>query len=70
MSSKTLKQMPITTAFIYETLRLANVTEWSFTRKIKTDIQLPNGQIMPKGTEWAVDYQRISQVGASGNSKI
>ena len=39
--------MPVTTAFIKEVIRLANVIGLIFPRKMKTDIKLPNGHIMP-----------------------
>ena len=54
--------MPLTTAFIKETLRLANIVDMIIPRVVSVDIKLPNGEIMPKGTEWGVDVQRMGQV--------
>ena len=54
--------MPITTAFIKETVRLANITELIIPRKVTGDIKLPNGEIMPTGTQWTIDIQRMGQV--------
>ena len=57
-----MKQMPLTTAFIKETLRLANIVDLIIPRVVSVDVKLPNGEIMPKGAEWAVDVQRMGQV--------
>ena len=54
--------MPLTTAFIKETLRLANIVDLIVPRVVSVDVKLLNGEIMPKGTEWAVDVQRMGQV--------
>ena len=54
--------MPITTAFIKETVRLATILEVIIPRKVAVDIKLPNGEIMPAGTQWTIDIQRMGQV--------
>ena len=54
--------MPITTAFIKESIRLANIIWLIVPRKITVDVKLPNGDIMPRGTQWCVDMQRMTQV--------
>ena len=54
--------MPLTTAFIKETLRLANIVDMIIPRVVSVDIKLPNREIMQKGTEWGVDVQRMWQV--------
>ena len=62
--------MPITTAFIKETVRLANITELIIPRKVTGDIKLPNGDIMPTGTQWTIDIQRMGQVRNEVQEKI
>ena len=54
--------MPITTAFIKEAIRLANIVDEIIPRKMTVDAKLPNGDIMPRGTEWSVDIERMGQV--------
>ena len=54
--------MPITTAFIKETVRLATILDIIIPRKVTVDIKLPNGEIMPAGTQWTIDIQRMGQV--------
>ena len=54
--------MPLTTAFIKETLRLATIVDLIIPRVMSVDVKLPSGEIMPKGTEWAIDIQRMGQV--------
>ena len=54
--------MPLTTAFIKEAVRLASPLDMILPRKLAVDVKLPNGAIMPKGTEWTVDLLRMSQV--------
>ena len=55
MTPKTLKHVPFTTSFIKETLRLCHVLELLVPREALVDIKLPNGQIMPEGTNYAID---------------
>ena len=55
INSKTLKHVPFTTAFIKEVMRLSHVVEFLIVREALVDIQLPNGLIMPKGTNYQVD---------------
>ena len=62
--------MPITTAFIKETVRLATILEAIIPRKVAVDIQLPNGEIMPAGTQWTIDIQRMGQVSNEFREKI
>ena len=62
ISPITLKKMPITTAFIKETVRLATILDIIIPRKVTVDIKLPNGEIMPAGTQWTIDIQRMGQV--------
>ena len=54
--------MPITTAFIKETVRLANIVKELISRETLVDIKMPNGDIMPRGTQWCVDIERMAQV--------
>ena len=62
ISDRTLKQMPISTAFIKETTRLATIVDLIIPRIVTKPVKLPNGDVMPPGTEWAVDIQRMAQV--------
>ena len=62
--------MPITTAFIKETVRLATILEVIIPRKVAVDIKLPNGEIMPAGTQWTIDIQRMGQVRNEVQEKI
>ena len=55
MTPKTLKHVPFTTSFIKEVLRLSHVLEFLVPREALVDIKLPNGQIMPEGTNYAID---------------
>ena len=55
MTPKTLKQVPFTTLFIKKVRRLCHVLEFLVPREALVDIKLPNGQIMPKGTNYAID---------------
>jgi len=50
-----LKHVPFTTAFIKEVMRLSHVLDILVPREALVDIQLPNGSIMPEGTNYAVD---------------
>ena len=61
--------MPITTAFIKESIRLANIVELIIPRKMTVDVKLPNGDIMPQGTQWCVDIERMAQVTNNFNEK-
>ena len=54
--------MPVTTAFIKETVRLATILDIIIPRKVAVDIELLNGEIMPAGTQWTIDIQRMGQV--------
>ena len=62
ISPITLKKIPITTAFIKETVRLSTILDINIPRKVAVDIKLPNGEIMPAGTQWTIDIQRMGQV--------
>ena len=55
INSKTLKNVPFTTAFIKEVLRLSHAVDMLVPREALVDITLPNGLIMPEGTNYAVD---------------
>ena len=55
INSKTLKHVPFTTAFIKEVLRLSHAVDMLVPREALVDIKLPNGLIMPEGTNYAVD---------------
>ena len=55
INSKTLKRVPFTTAFIKEVLRLSHAVDMLVPREALVDIKLPNGLIMPEGTNYAVD---------------
>ena len=50
-----MKHVPFTTAFIKEVMRLSHVLDLLVPREALVDIQLPNGLIMPEGTNYAVD---------------
>ena len=54
--------MPVVTAFIKEVSRLANPIDSLLPRRVEVDVKLPNGDIMPAGTEWTVDIVRMGQV--------
>ena len=54
--------MPVVTAFIKEVTRLANPLDALLPRRVEVDVKLPNGDIMPAGTEWTVDIVRMGQV--------
>ena len=45
--------------FIKEAMRLSHVVEFIVPREALVDIQLPNGLIMPKGTQYAVDFSGL-----------
>ena len=51
--------MPFTVSFIKEVLRLSHVLDILIPREALVDIQLPNGQIMPEGTNYAVDVSAM-----------
>ena len=55
MTPKTLKHVPFTTSFIKEVLRLSHVLDMLVPREALVDIQLPNSQIMPEGTNYVID---------------
>ena len=55
INSKTLKNVPFTTAFIKEVLRLSHAVDMLVPRESLVDIKLPNGLVMPEGTNYAVD---------------
>lgn len=55
ITGKTLKKIPVTDAFIKETLRVAHVVDQYLQRRIKEDVKLPDGKIMPKGLEYIID---------------
>ena len=55
INSKTLKHVPFTTAFIKEVMRLSHVLDMLVPREALVDIQLPNGLVMPEGTNYVVD---------------
>ena len=59
INSKTLKHVPFTVSFIKEVLRLSHVLDILIPRQALVDIQLPNGQIMPEGTNYAVDISAM-----------
>ena len=61
VNKSTLKQLTITTAFIREVLRLANVIDILNPRQMLNDIKLPDGSIMPKGCEWSIDIASMGQ---------
>ena len=50
-----MKHVPFTTAFIKEVMRLSHVIDVLIPREALVDIQLPNGLIMPEGTNYVVD---------------
>ena len=50
-----MKHVPFTTAFIKEVLRLSHVLDMLVPREALVDIQLPNGLVMPEGTNYVVD---------------
>ena len=77
INATTLKQMPIITAFIkvthfyiiqtdsfkkQEVLRVNTIIDITIPRVVTCDVRLPDGNIMPKGTQWMVDIHRMSQV--------
>jgi len=55
INAKTLKNIPFTTAFIKEVLRLTHIVDCIVPREALIDIELPNGDIMPAGTNFTVD---------------
>ena len=59
INSKTLKSVPFTTNFIKEVMRLSHITDFPEARRALVDIQLPNGLIMPEGTQYAVDLSAL-----------
>jgi len=59
INSKTLKHVPFTVSFIKEVLRLVHVLDILIPREALVDIELPNGHIMPKGTNYAVDISAM-----------
>ena len=50
-----MKHVPFTTAFIKEVMRLSHVLDMLVPREALVDIQLPNGLVMPEGTNYVVD---------------
>ena len=54
-----MKNVPFTTSFIKEALRLAHVLDVLVPREVLIDIQLPNGMVMPAGTNYAVDLSAL-----------
>ena len=50
-----MKNVPFTTDFIKEVMRLSHIIEFIVPREALVDLQLPNGLIMPEGTQYAVD---------------
>jgi len=55
VSPKTLKNVPVTEAFIKETLRIAHVIDSFIIRQVLVDVMLPGGIQMPKGSQFIVD---------------
>ena len=54
-----MKHVPFTVSFIKEVLRLVHVLDMLIPREALVDIELPNGQVMPKGTNYAVDISAM-----------
>ena len=50
-----MKHVPFTTAFIKEVLRLSHLLDFLCPREALVDIQLPNGLVMPEGTNYVED---------------
>ena len=60
ISRQTLSKVPIATAFIKETLRLCHTLDLYIPRKTKTDIELPNGTVLPRGFTFTVDIANMA----------
>jgi len=56
INSGTLKQLPKTEAFIKETLRISHIVEFYIPRTLTKDVVLPNGDTMPAGLEFVIDF--------------
>ena len=60
IDSKTLQNIPKTTSFIKETLRLCHTLDLYIPRKTKADIELPNGRILPKNFTFTIDLANMN----------
>lgn len=56
----TLNKLPVTTAFIKETLRLCHTLDLYIPRRATRDIELPNGTILPRGFTFTVDIANMA----------
>ena len=56
----TLNKLPMTTAFIKETLRLCHTLDLYIPRRATRDIELPNGAILPRGFTFTVDIANMA----------
>ena len=54
-----MKNVPFTVSFIKEALRVAHVLDVLVPREALIDVQLPNGIVMPAGTNFAVDLSAL-----------
>ena len=54
-----MKHVPFTVSFIKEALRLTHVVDLLVPWEALIDIQLPNGLVMPAGTNYAVDMSAL-----------
>ena len=46
-------------SFIKEALRLSHVTDTLVPREALVDIQLPDGKVMPEGTNYVIDVSAM-----------
>ena len=70
INPKTMKNVPFTVSFIKEALRLAHVLDVLVPREALIDVQLPNGIVMPAGTNFAVDLSALQLSEARFFNKI
>ena len=59
ITSQTIKSATNTNAFINEVLRLSHVIDIIDTRKLKHDVTLPDGTIMPAGMQFQIDIANV-----------
>ena len=53
--SRSILQSKTATSFIKEVLRLVHIVDCIVPREALIDLELPNGEIMPAGTQFTVD---------------
>ena len=60
INARVLQNIPQTEAFIKETLRLCHTLDLYIPRKVKADVTMPNGRILPKGFTFTIDLANMN----------